>query len=400
MLHTKTILTKKREEFVIKFLQEMIQQPSNSGKESGVVEVIRKNLLDMGYDSVHIDKFGNVIGCIKGNKPGKKILFDGHIDTVPVQGREKWKHDPYGGTISDGKLYGRGTSDMKGQTAAFMVASAYFAEDCKKDFAGEIYVAGVVHEEIFEGIAAREISKYVKPDYVVIGESSELNLKIGQRGRGEIVLETFGKPAHSANPDKGINAVYKMGKIIEEIRKIVPPETELGKGILELTDIKSSPYPGASVVPDYCRATYDRRLLVGETKEEVLAPIEDVLNKLMKEDPELKAKVSFAIGKETCYTGEIIEGERFFPGWLYSEDDEFVQKAYRGLKDVGLEPEITQYSFCTNGSHYAGEAKIKTIGFGPSKENLAHTIDEYIELDQLFKGIKGYYGILKSIYDK
>ncbi|MCQ8213056.1 YgeY family selenium metabolism-linked hydrolase [Cetobacterium somerae] len=394
------MLTKKREEFVIKFLQEMIQQPSNSGKESGVVEVIRKNLLDMGYDSVHIDKFGNVIGCIKGNKPGKKILFDGHIDTVPVQGREKWKHDPYGGTISDGKLYGRGTSDMKGQTAAFMVASAYFAEDCKKDFAGEIYVAGVVHEEIFEGIAAREISKYVKPDYVVIGESSELNLKIGQRGRGEIVLETFGKPAHSANPDKGINAVYKMGKIIEEIRKIVPPETELGKGILELTDIKSSPYPGASVVPDYCRATYDRRLLVGETKEEVLAPIEDVLNKLMKEDPELKAKVSFAIGKETCYTGEIIEGERFFPGWLYSEDDEFVQKAYRGLKDVGLEPEITQYSFCTNGSHYAGEAKIKTIGFGPSKENLAHTIDEYIELDQLFKGIKGYYGILKSIYDK
>lgn len=400
MLHTKTILTKKREEFVIKFLQEMIQQPSNSGKESGVVEVIRKNLLDMGYDSVHIDKFGNVIGCIKGNKPGKKILFDGHIDTVPVQGREKWKYDPYSGTISDGKLYGRGTSDMKGQTAAFMVASAYFAEDCKKDFAGEIYVAGVVHEEIFEGIAAREISKYVKPDYVVIGESSELNLKIGQRGRGEIVLETFGKPAHSANPDKGINAVYKMGKIIEEIRKIVPPETELGKGILELTDIKSSPYPGASVVPDYCRATYDRRLLVGETKEEVLAPIEDVLNKLMKEDPELKAKVSFAIGKETCYTGEIIEGERFFPGWLYSEDDEFVQKAYRGLKDVGLEPEITQYSFCTNGSHYAGEAKIKTIGFGPSKENLAHTIDEYIELDQLFKGIKGYYGILKSIYDK
>lgn len=400
MLHTKTILTKKREEFVIKFLQEMIQQPSNSGKESGVVEVIRKNLLDMGYDSVHIDKFGNVIGCIKGNKPGKKILFDGHIDTVPVQGREKWKYDPYGGTISDGKLYGRGTSDMKGQTAAFMVASAYFAEDCKKDFAGEIYVAGVVHEEIFEGIAAREISKYVKPDYVVIGESSELNLKIGQRGRGEIVLETFGKPAHSANPDKGINAVYKMGKIIEEIRKIVPPETELGKGILELTDIKSLPYPGASVVPDYCRATYDRRLLVGETKEEVLAPIEDVLNKLMKEDPELKAKVSFAIGKETCYTGEIIEGERFFPGWLYSEDDEFVQKAYRGLKDVGLEPEITQYSFCTNGSHYAGEAKIKTIGFGPSKENLAHTIDEYIELDQLFKGIKGYYGILKSIYDK
>ncbi|EHJ28409.1 hypothetical protein BER36_003387, partial [Clostridioides difficile] len=62
--------------------------------------------------------------------------------------------------------------------------------------------------------------------------------------------------------------------------------------------------------------------------------------------------------------------------------------------------EITQYSFCTNGSHYAGEAGIRTIGFGPSKENLAHTIDEYIELDQLFKGAEGYYGILKSVYKK
>ncbi|EQJ38412.1 M20/M25/M40 family metallo-hydrolase, partial [Clostridioides difficile] len=65
-----------------------------------------------------------------------------------------------------------------------------------------------------------------------------------------------------------------------------------------------------------------------------------------------------------------------------------------------IDSEITQYSFCTNGSHYAGEAGIRTIGFGPSKENLAHTIDEYIELDQLFKGAEGYYGILKSVYKK
>ncbi|HFL3781896.1 TPA: M20/M25/M40 family metallo-hydrolase, partial [Clostridioides difficile] len=82
------------------------------------------------------------------------------------------------------------------------------------------------------------------------------------------------------------------------------------------------------------------------------------------------------------------------------EEDEFVQAAYKGLKEAGIDLEITQYSFCTNGSHYAGEAGIRTIGFGPSKENLAHTIDEYIELDQLFKGAEGYYGILKSVYKK
>ena len=399
-MESKTMLTSEREAKLIKLCQELIQNPSNSGEEKGVAEAVKKNMLNMGFDKVHIDKYGNVIGCIVGKQPGKKILFDGHIDTVPVPNREKWTQDPYAGDIVDGKIYGRGTSDMKGQTSAFISACAFFAEDCNKDFAGEIYCAGVVHEEIFEGIAAREISAYVKPDYVVIGESSELNLKIGQRGRGEVVVETFGKPAHSANPHKGINSVYKMAAVIQEINKITPPETELGKGILELTDIKSSPYPGASVVPEYCRATYDRRLLVGETKEMVLAPIQEVLDRMMKEDDKLKAKVSFAIGRETCYTGEIIEGERFFPGWHYEESDEFVQAAYKGLKEAGINPEVTQYSFCTNGSHYAGEAKIKTIGFGPSKENLAHTIDEHIEIEQLCIGAKGYYGILKSVFDK
>ena len=399
-MESKTMLTSEREAKLIKLCQELIQNPSNSGEEKGVAEAVKKNMLNMGFDKVHIDKYGNVIGCIVGKQPGKKILFDGHIDTVPVPNREKWTQDPYAGDIVDGKIYGRGTSDMKGQTSAFISACAFFAEDCNKDFAGEIYCAGVVHEEIFEGIAAREISAYVKPDYVVIGESSELNLKIGQRGRGEVVVETFGKPAHSANPHKGINSVYKMAGVIQEINKITPPETELGKGILELTDIKSSPYPGASVVPEYCRATYDRRLLVGETKEMVLAPIQEVLDRMMKEDDKLKAKVSFAIGRETCYTGEIIEGERFFPGWHYEESDEFVQAAYKGLKEAGITPEVTQYSFCTNGSHYAGEAKIKTIGFGPSKENLAHTIDEHIEIEQLCIGAKGYYGILKSVFGK
>ena len=395
------MLNEARKQELIGICQDLIQNPSYSGQEEDVVKAIEKNFEKLGFDSWFRDEYGNIIGCIKGNKPGKKILFDGHIDTVPVPDESKWSVPPFEGLIKDGKIYGRGTSDMKGQVSAMMAAVSYFAKDTNKDFEGELYVAGVVHEEIFEGVAARKISEAVKPDYVVIGESSELNLKIGQRGRGEIVVETFGKPAHSANPHKGINAVYKMSKIIDRIQKLVPPtHPVLGEGILVLTDIKSSPYPGASVVPDYCKATFDRRLLVGETKESVIAPIQDLLDEMMKEDPELQAKVSYAIGKEMCYTGNVIEGERFFPGWLYDENDEFVQAAYKGLKNAGIDPEITQYSFCTNGSHYAGEAGIKTIGFGPSRENLAHTIDEYIEIDQLAIGAKGYYEILKSVYKK
>jgi acetylornithine deacetylase/succinyl-diaminopimelate desuccinylase-like protein len=117
-------------------------------------------------------------------------------------------------------------------------------------------------------------------------------------------------------------------------------------------------------------------------------------------DLQFEAKVSFAAGAEQCYTGDEICGERFFRGWVFDDSDVFVQTALTGLRSVGLNPNITQYSFCTNGSHYAGEAGIKTIGFGPSRENLAHTIDEYIEVDQLLKATMGYYGIQRALFQK
>ena len=391
-------MDKEREEQVISLCQKLIQQKSYSGEESGVVGVLSENMKQMGFDEVTVDKYGNIIGCIKGNRPGKKVLFAGHIDTVPVTEEAEWLYPPFAAEIHDGKIYGRGTSDMKGAVAAMTCAASNYAKDTGKDFAGEIYVAGVVHEECFEGVAAREISKNVRPDYVVIGEASQLNLKIGQRGRAEIVIETFGKPCHSANPEKGINAVYKMAKVIGAIRTLVPTHHPvLGDGILELTDIKSAPYPGASVVPEYCRATYDRRLLVGETKESVLEPINGLLEKLMAEDPELKVKASYAVGRERCHTGNEIEVERFFPGWLYDKDDDFVQAVYTKLTDKGFTPEITQYNFCTNGSHYAGEAKIKTFGLGPSRENLAHTLNEYVEIEQLTKVTECYYGVMEAL---
>lgn len=391
-------LNPERNEAVIALCQELIRQRSYSGEEAAVAEVAKRAFGELGYDDVFVDDYGNIVGQIRGSRPGKSILFDGHLDTVPVPDPSPWKHDPFGGELEEGRIYGRGASDMKGAVSAMISAVGFFAADTKKDFAGNIYVAGVVHEECFEGIAARLVGRRVNPDYVVIGEASELNLKRGQRGRAEVVVETFGKPAHSANPDAGVNAVYKMAELIGRIRGIETPQQEtLGKGILELTDIKSSPYPGASVVPDYCRATYDRRLLVGETREAVLRPIVALIDEMARQDPQFAAKAGFASGSEKCYTGACIAGERFFPGWLYGEQDEFVQAALAGLKEAGLAPGLTHYSFCTNGSHYAGEAGIKTIGFGPSRENLAHTIDEYIEVDQLLKATAGYYGILKSV---
>lgn len=389
---------KENKEELVQLCQSLIQEKSYSGEEKGVSEKLKKYMLSHGYDDVHVDKYGNTIGHVKGKRPGPKLLLDGHMDTVPVTQLEKWNYDPFQAKIDEGRMYGRGTSDMKGALSAMAYAVSEFSKDTDKDFSGDIYVAGVVHEECFEGVAAREISAYVKPDYVVIGEASQLNIKIGQRGRAEVIIETFGIPAHSANPEKGNNAVYQMGKIMEAVQTLIPEENPiLGKGIMELTDIKSTPYPGASVVPEYCRATYDRRLLVGETKESVLAPIQSLLDKMMAEDDRIKAKVSYAVGKEKCHTGEIIEGERFFPGWLFDASESFIQDVYHEFIANGYTPEITQYNFCTNGSHYAGEAGIKTLGIGPSRENLAHIIDEYIEIEQLEKAADCYQLVMKAL---
>lgn len=392
------MLCDKRKEQVLELARQLIQQQSYSGHEDRAAAALTEGFKRLGFDDVFVDKYGNTVGILRGKRPGKKVLFDGHMDTVPVTDESVWTHKPFDAEVVGTTLYGRGATDMKGALAATACGAAFFAEDCGRDFAGEIYVAGSVHEECFEGVASRSLSEHFKPDYVVIAEASQLNMKIGQRGRAEIVFETFGKPAHSANPEKGINAVYKMSKLIDAIQKLAPTHHPvLGKGILELVDIKSAPYPGASVVPEYCRATYDRRLLVGETKESVMAPLQAAVDALAAADPDFHCKVSYAVGKERCYTGEEIVGERFFPGWLFDKEEQFVQDVYAELKAAGFSPEITQYNFCTNGSHYAGEAGIKTLGLGPSFENLAHTIDEHVELSQLYGAAESYIAVLRGL---
>lgn len=148
------MLNEARKEEVLELAKVLISQQSYSGHEGGVAAELEKYMKANGFDDVTVDKYGNIIGKIKGNRPGKKVLFDGHIDTVPVANPAAWVHDPFKGEVVDGKLYGRGTSDMKGAVASFTAAANFFAKDTARDFPGEIYIAGVVHEECFEGVAA------------------------------------------------------------------------------------------------------------------------------------------------------------------------------------------------------------------------------------------------------
>ena len=383
---------------LIAFCRELIRIPSFSGRERDAAERIARRMKEFGFDEVVIDKYGSVLGTIRGSRPGKTILMDGHIDHVDVIDAPQWEHDPFGAEIADGKIYGRGTSDMKGSDSAMIMAAARFAEQTKKDFAGKICVSCTVHEECFEGVAPREITSLAKPDFVIVGEATSTSIKIGQRGRAEVVVETRGVSCHSSNPEKGVNAVYAMIAVVDEIRKIVPNEHPiLGKGILELTDIISAPYPGSSVVPASCRATFDRRTLVGEDEAVILGQVEAAIARAQKTHPGLQAECHLAVGEEKCWTGETIRAKRYFPAWLVDENSALVQKARKGLMDAGIDAPLSHFSFCTNGSHFCGEAGIPTIGYGPSLESLAHVRDEYIEIDQLTKACDGFVCILREL---
>lgn len=376
--------------------QRMIRLKSYTGAEAALADELRKTMLDLGYDRAWIDDFGNVIGEIRGKAAGPSVLFDGHIDTVEVTNESEWQVAPFAGVVQGGRVFGRGASDMKCALAAMIYGLAPLVKQ-RETLAGAVYVSGTVCEETFEGMGLAKVVEVIKPDFVIIGEASALNLKRGQRGRAEIEMTTTGKAAHSSNPGVGKNAVYMMMELLGRIRRLPTPEDEfLGEGIMELTDIVSSPYPGASVVPEKCRITFDRRLLVGETEESILAPLTACVQVLQKEDPAFMADIRIVSTTQRCHTGQVMGGKRFFPAWVLSEDHELVAGALAGLRRVGLAPAITKYSFCTNGSYSAGVAGIPTIGFGPGAEDGAHVINENIEIIQVNQAAAGYQSIAKQ----
>lgn len=381
------------EQALVLLCQQLIQTPSYTGQEKGVASLLKDTMLGLGFDRVWIDAVGNVIGEIKGALPGPRILFDGHIDTVEVSDEDKWSVAPFAGELRDGYLYGRGATDMKCAIGAMVQGLAPLIA-VKNTLAGSIFISGTVCEETFEGIALGTVIEAVQPDFVVIGEASGLSLKRGQRGRAEIAVTTLGKAAHSSNPAVGKNAVYMMMQLIEKIRNLpVSHDSFLGDGILELTDIISTPYPGASVVPHRCRITFDRRTLVGEAEDTVLAPIRQAIAELTAGDPSFAAEAEIVSASQECYTGAVLSGSRFFPAWVLEETHPLVDGSLAALRQTGLDPALTKYSFCTNGSTSAGVHHIPTIGFGPGREDGAHVVDENIEVEQLIGAAIGYQAI-------
>jgi len=375
---------------LVEFTQAMVRIPSLSGEEQAISACVEAEFRRLGFDRISVDENGSVVGIIEGAAAGPTLLFDAHTDTVGISPGVPWQHAPHGGEIVDGALYGRGSADMKGALAAMVHAAASLD---RSRLRGRVVVSASTLEEVLEGVALRTVMDAVQPDFVVIGESTNLNIARGGRGRAELHLRTIGRPSHSSSPQLGRNAVLDMTRVINAIETLQLPEDPLlGPAILALTDIISEPWPGHSVIPSICRVTYDRRLLAGETPESVLGEI-TALPGL----GDIRLEAVIGQGEYRAWTGTVLTANKFFPAWTISTEHHLVQRALEGLSRVGMTPTLGAYRFCTNAAYSAGIAGVPTIGFGPATEANAHVVDERLQLKDLFAVAQGYKAISEAL---
>jgi putative selenium metabolism hydrolase len=374
-------------ENLFSLIQKLVQIKSYSGEEKEIVEFIVDKMKEFGFDEAYHDALGNAIGRI-GNGP-IKILYDAHIDTVKVTETENWAHPPFGGIIEKGKIFGRGAVDEKPAMAGFMITGKVLKTLYGNDFPFTLYVVGSVLEEDADGYPLYHIiqNEGIKPDYVLLGEPTDLKVYRGQRGRMEIKITTTGKSAHGAHNQKGINAIYKMMPLVTDIEKLdkkLKPKKPLGKGSITVSNITSKA-PSLCSVSDYCQIHLDRRMTIGENKKSVVAELKSIIKK-HKSD----AKVSIPNVEGISWKGKLFSKEAYFPTWVYDEKHPLVDAAMKTSKAATGKAKSGVWSFSTNGVATAGHFGIPTIGFAPGKEELAHSSKEEIVLNDLLKAAKFY----------
>ncbi len=382
-----------REEF-ISFLADLVRIPSESGRETGVAKRIQQEMELLGYDEVAIDHMGNVVGRIGSGRPA--MLWDAHMDIVPAGDPADWGFDPYAGKIENGVLYGRGACDDKGPLAAMIIAGAK-AKEFLKPGQGSLYVAGVVGEEIGEGMAiAAYLKEYgIEFDYAVIGEASSLRLCRGHKGRAQYEISVPGRGGHASRPDLADNPLYKAANIVLEIEKLnerLVVHEVLGNGTVAATQLTTKSNSVNSIA-ESCKIFVDRRLTYGETAELVQEQLEEICRPY-------QAQVELMRVDEATYTGARQEGFEFFAPWFMDEAEELVQAGIRALKAAMGQASVGTWQFSTDGTQTRGAFGIPTIGIGPGDERYPHSVQDQIDLGEYLTAIKVYALLVQEVLGK
>jgi putative selenium metabolism hydrolase len=377
---------------IVTFLREICAIPSYDGLIGPVGERIAQEMRALGYDEVRFDRMGNILGRIEGgaSQRGARrvLLYDSHIDTVGIGDPAAWAWDPFQGKVEDGILYARGACDEKGSTPGMVYGLALARELGLLDGFTGYYFGNM--EEWCDGIAPNALVEVegIRPDVVVIGEPTKMQVYRGHKGRVEMQVVAKGRSAHAASNWLGDNAVYKMLPIIAGVRDLDPHLKEdafLGKGTITVSSIACQT-PSINAVPDECTITIDRRVTFGESKEDAIAQVQALLP---PGDASLHAEMLFY--DAPSYTGFVFPVDKYFPAWALPEEHPLVQAGQATLRRLwGDAPPPGKWNFSTNGTYWMGKANIPSIGFGPGDEVHAHSVLDQNRLDDVVQATLWY----------
>ncbi len=345
------------------------------GNEKQMVELISSRMKRQGFtvevDEVFPDR-PNVIVTLEGTSSKPTLIFNGHMDVVPVG--EGWTVDPFGAVVKDGKMYGRGTVDMKGGLASLMVAMEALRKS-KVELCGTLKLTAVVDEEGHATGTRRLTEKGLKGDFAIFAEATDLKIGAAQKGWTLFTITTYGKKAHASTPNKGVNAILWMNEIINKIKEY---DSKLGKRmhtLLGCPTVNIGMIEGgvkSNIVPDRCKIEVDRRLIPGESINDVVRDFGQIISELERENTKFSADMKLEDDAveaiETPFDAPIIKALQLAIPKITNKDAEFM-----GLSG-------------TSDSAYFTHTP--SVIFGPGDFRLAHVADEYVEIEQLVKAAK------------
>jgi succinyl-diaminopimelate desuccinylase len=372
------------EDDVISLLSELVRIPSVCGQEYRIASFIhdwlRRNDLPAELIPVKPNR-PNVIVTLKAPKLGPRIMLNGHMDTVePGRG---WVHDPFGAEIRNGKMYGRGTIDMKSGLACILWAALM----CKREGLpkrGELTIAAVVDEEAIDlgtwALIRNGLASGL--DFAMVAESTNLQIVTGHRGRVVFEVEVRGRAAHSHWPQRGVNAIDKAAVLLNALHKLPSPtHPTLGSCTLNTLKIEGG-QDAVMLVPDRCRLVIDRCLVPGYSSQQALADLTALIH-----DLEIDAEARL-VDRETP----------FCEPFQIPDNNSHVQLVMDAVSRVlGRKPQTSFHEGPCDSCMLVSESKIPTIEFGPTGGGL-HEPEEYVEIQSVKTAAEVYREILKTLF--
>ena len=374
----------------IEFARDLIRIPSLPGEEGDLARRVVAEMEALGYEDVRTDELGSVIGVVRGSGGGGTVMLSAHLDMVAAGDPAMWEHPPFDGIVADGFLHGRGAMDIKGPLALQVHAAAALRGSAP----GDVIVAHPVFEER-GGWGMDHLVRPdggLRPDVVVIGESTGGDIAIGHRGRSEVEIVAHGLAGHASAPGRARNALDLLPAILAGVRDLAARQegdADLGSSSVVATGVDAVP-ASLNVIPDQVTVTLDWRILPGDTAQglvdrarESLRPHLGRAARTMWPGAADSVEVRTATEVQRSYTGVEEKRRIFSPGFLMDAADPVVAAAARavGARDGGGGPaRVRPWTFATDGGWTCGVRGIPTIGFAPGEERHAHTNAERLEL--------------------